>query len=128
MTGNEETAPYEITYEDRGAYLYAHVDGQFDTVATSLRYWSDVAAECRKRGHRRMLVVEDFQTEASTSDVFQVAERLPAITRGLKVAFVDERFAELSTNKFGEDVAVNRGAQGRVFADAASADEWLRHS
>lgn len=126
MSGNEEAAPYQITYEDRQAYLYAHVTGRLDTVATSLRYWAEVAAECRRRGHRRMLVIEDFPTIASTTDVFLVAERLPTIIRGLKVAFVDERLAELATNKFGEDVAVNRGAQGRVFADAASADEWLR--
>ncbi len=123
---DEADKPFTITFEDRSAYLRAHVSGTRDTVEISLRYWGAAADECRRRGMNRMLVVEDFQTSAPIADVFEVAKRLPEIVRGIRVAFVNERLAELDANKFGEDVAVNRGASGRVFADFKSADAWLR--
>ena len=124
MTSNAE--PCTITYEGRDGYLYARVSGERDTAATSLRYWNEIGAECRRADHRYVLVVENFRTSAPLADVFKVAEQLPAIVRGITVAFVDERVDDAEANKFAEDVAVNRGAFGRVFSDEARADEWLR--
>jgi hypothetical protein len=120
--------PYDVTYEDRGQYLHARVAGPRDSVAISLQYWNEIALECRSRGHQRMLVVEDFENSVSISDVFEVAAQLPAIIRGMRVAFVDERIGHMEENTFGEDVAVNRGALGRVFVDTGSADAWLRET
>lgn len=128
MTIDDEPLEFSIAYEDRGSYLQARVSGPVDTVATSLAYWNAVAGECRSRGRTRLLVVEDFQSSAPLPDVFQVAEKLPSIVRGIQVAFVDRRIDEFEANKFGEDVAVNRGAHGRVFADEASAIRWLEES
>lgn len=125
---DDEPSPFSISYDDRGTYFHARVSGPLDTVATSLAYWHAVADECRRRGHTRLLMVEDFQTSAPLPDVFQVAEKLPAIVRGIQVAFVDKRIDEFEANKFGEDVAVNRGAHGRVFADEASAIAWLEEA
>lgn len=125
MTIDDEPLEFSIAYEDRGSYLYARISGPVDTVPTSLAYWNAVAEECRRRDRAKLLVVEDFQTAAPLPDVFQVAEKLPSIVRGIQVAFVDRRIDEFEANKFGEDVAVNRGAHGRVFADEASAIAWL---
>jgi hypothetical protein len=72
-----------------------------------------------------MLVIENFDVSSELMDVYAVAEQLPAIVRGLKVAFVDERLDEMSQNQFAEDVAVNRGMFGRVFADVDVAEQWL---
>lgn len=119
---------YEVAYEDEETYLVARVSGPQDTVTISLRYWNEIAEECRRRGLGRLLVVEHFQTCVSIAEVYDVAQRLPAIVRGLRVAFVDENAEEYDANTFGENVAVNRGAIGRVFRDEASAREWLRES
>lgn len=117
--------PFSVVYEERGPYLDARVSGSVDTIPTSLAYWKEIAEECRRRGFRRVLVIEMFETAAPLMDVYEVAKQLPPIIRGIKVAFVDVRLDELEANKFGEDVAVNRGAFGKVFSNEASAIEWL---
>jgi hypothetical protein len=120
------TAGYEIQYEETKGFLSASISGDTDSAATSIAYWNEIAAECRKRGHKRMLVVEHFRKEAPLGDVFVVASKIPEIVRGLTVAFVDEVLAEYENNRFAENVAVNRGGSGRVFKDEASAVEWLQ--
>jgi hypothetical protein len=116
---------YTVSYEDRVSYLHALVEGEADSIETSLHYWNAVAEECRRRGRRQLLVVEDFRTPAPLTDVFRVAEQLPGILRGLRVAFIDREADQYAENMFGETVAVNRGAVGRVFRDEAAAIMWL---
>lgn len=119
--------PFVIDYQDRGGYLRAYVRGSKDSVATSLAYWKEIADECRRAGTQRVLVVERFDTAVPLTEVFEVAEQLPSIVHGLTVAFVDEELSELGVNTFGEVVAVNRGAVGKVFPNEADAEEWLAH-
>lgn len=128
MTNSDAGAPdeYAVHYEDRDDYLYARVSGERDTVANSLAYWREISDEARRRAVTRVLVVEAFKTPAPIMDVYQVAEQIPTLIRGLVVAFVDERFEQYEENKFGEDVAVNRGAVGKVFSRIEPAIEWLR--
>lgn len=121
----EPAHSYSVGYEDRDGYLFASVSGETDTVATSLAYWNEVAREAERRGHSRILVVEDFKTVAPAADVFEVASQLPQIVGRLKVAFVDRNLEELEMNMFGETVAVNRGVYGRVFRDEEAAIRWL---
>jgi hypothetical protein len=125
MSSGPAAPRYSIEYDDRGKYLAAKVTGGIDSAEISLAYWKDVAAECRARGHSRLLVTEHFETPPSLGEVFAVASQLPEIVRGLIVAFVDEVLADYANNQFGEDVAVNRGATGRVFRDVESASAWL---
>lgn len=120
-----EPREYDIHFEERTGYLYARVSGPLDTVATSLAYWNDIAEDCRRRKVARVLVVEDFVTPAPLTDTFRVAEQLPSIMRGIRVAFVDTRLEHYTANKFGEDVAVNRGLDGMVFIDEDSATRWI---
>lgn len=116
---------FEITWEDRGSYLRARVSGAVDSVATSLAYWRAIHEEAKRRGAKYVLVVEAFQTPASLMEVFEVAGQIPSIIQDLVVAFVDERFEQFDENRFGEDVAVNRGATGKVFAKEEEAAAWL---
>jgi hypothetical protein len=118
--------PYQLTLEEQDGFLTAHVRGETDSVATSLAYWNEIADEARRRGYQRMLVLEYFRNAASLMDVYQVAEQLPEIIHGLTVAFVDAQADQFEANQFGEDVAVNRGAVGRVFRTEEAARDWLR--
>jgi hypothetical protein len=119
------SADYSIEYTDSGSYLRASVSGGHDSMAISLAYWREIADAARRRGAQRVLVVENFQTQVPLLDVFQVAEQIPLIIEGLTVAFVDERFEHFEENRFAEDVAVNRGAVGKVFATEEAAILWL---
>jgi alkanesulfonate monooxygenase SsuD/methylene tetrahydromethanopterin reductase-like flavin-dependent oxidoreductase (luciferase family) len=120
------TTEYQVEYEERDGFLHACVSGDADTAQISLAYWNEIAQACRARGYKRMLVVEHFRQNAPMGEMFVVASKIPEIIRGLTVAFVDEVLAQYESNRFGEDVAVNRGADGRVFKDEASALAWLQ--
>jgi hypothetical protein len=126
MSNQQSTDPrFSVVYEDCGKYLYAAVTGRTDTAEISIAYWNAVAAECRSRGFKRLLVTEHFETAPALAEVFEVTSRLPEIIRGLVVAFVDEVLTDWANNQFGENVAVNRGAIGRLFKDVESATAWL---
>ena len=45
----------------------------------------------------------------------------------LKVAYVVSHFELLGVMEHGEILALERGANGRVFGDAGAAEAWLRH-
>ena len=44
-----ENAPYNLSMEDRGDYLYALVGGDVLTAEISRLYWDEIAAECDRR-------------------------------------------------------------------------------
>jgi hypothetical protein len=61
----------------------------------------------------------------STTSIFDViAERAPDGLKLRRIAYVD-RSPELSSAYFAETVAMNRGVNVRLFADAAEAASWL---
>ena len=45
----------------------------------------------------------------------------------LKIAYVVSRFERLAEMEYGEILALERGATGRVFGDEGAAEAWLRH-
>ena len=76
-----------------------------------------------------MLAVNGLTGPASHVDVFDISRQLPALLRGAvhRIAFVilgGEQ--DMKVSRFAEDVAVNRGLDGRVFGDEDAALAWLR--
>jgi hypothetical protein len=121
----EERKPYTLSFEERNGYLYAFVCGEKDSLETSLAYWAAIAAECKARNVRRVLVEEDFKTQLSLTDMFLVASKLPELGPGLKAAFVDRQPDHHSENMFGEKVVRSHGGLGRVFQNVHDAEAWL---
>ena len=120
---------YELRFEQREHYLYAHVKGEHDSVAISTAYWTDIAQRCQEIDARRLLVVEDLAERAQVLDVYEIAAGLVALGFSrIRIAFVDLQLEELPMMLFGETVARNRGIDGRVFRDIASAAAWLESS
>jgi hypothetical protein len=119
--------PYEITFEQRDGYLYACVEGPFDSYEISNAYWKDVAAECEKRQTRKLLLDERLDSPMpSMTEVFQGAsERCYMGLSGIKIAFVDTKSDHHEFNLFGELVATNRGLFCKVFNDIAAGERWL---
>lgn len=120
---------YTLRFEQRDGYLYAHVKGEHDSVAISTAYWSEIAQRCREIDARRLLVVEDLAERAQVLDVYEVAAGLVALGFArIRIAFVDLQLDELPMMLFAETVARNRGIDGRVFRDVATAEAWLQSS
>ena len=93
---------------------------------TSLEYWQRIIDKCYKRGFRKLLVEEDFPNQLSTMEIYTLTNAITKMfTKTLKVAFVDRQSEHNDLNLFGETVAVNRGAYGRIFTNSKDAEIWL---
>lgn len=127
MTSDEEIdRQYKLTFELRPGYLYAYIEGEHDNYEITKAYWLKIVAEATRTGIRRILVDENLAENSNTVDVYAGASKLPEMfAPGTKIAFVDRFIEHNDLNEFGELVAVNRGANGRVFTDIAVAEKWL---
>jgi hypothetical protein len=118
----------QIRFEDRLDYLYAEVTGPRDSLAISTAYWMRIAERCETRKALKLMVVEklgDFEGERDMADMVDAIIAM-GMDR-LKVAFVTGRVEEMARLEHGEILAIERGANGRVFESTALAERWLRH-
>ena len=126
MTGDNKEETFKISYQEHEGYLHAFVSGEKDSVAVNLEYWRPVIAEIKKRGLNAVLVEENFPNQLSVAEIFTVTSAIPEMgAQGLKIAFVDQEAEHRALNLFGENVAVNRGVNGRVFKTREDAIAWL---
>jgi hypothetical protein len=120
--------PYELSFEERPAYLYAYVEGEHDSYEISRAYWQEVADEAVRTHFRRVLIDENIVECGSMAECFRLASEIPEMGFGnARIAFVDRYLEQNDVNEFGELVASNRGAQTKIFNDVQSAETWLSH-
>jgi hypothetical protein len=123
--------PFRFSMQVKGDHLRFEVGGERvpgETVPEMLKVWALVAEECRARGVTRVLGVNRLTGPTSQMDVFEISRQLPAVLGSAvrRIAFVILGGEEaLKVSFFAENVAVNRGLNGRVFADEGSALAWL---
>lgn len=116
---------YTIDYEERPGYLVGRVAGPADSVAIKLAYLAELAAECRARGFRKLLIVESLGGLLPPAEVHKLGPQIPPLVKGLIVAFVDSNPEHHEINRMGEDIAVDHGAVGRVFRVLKDAEHWI---
>lgn len=122
----QSSKPYKLTFEERPQYLYAYVEGENDSYEISRAYWDEVAEKVKLLNSSRVLIDENIVESGTFADVYKLASEIPDMGFGrAKLAFVDRFLGQSDINEFGELVALNRGANGRVFNDIRMAEEWL---
>jgi hypothetical protein len=126
VTVKDKIVRNEVRFEDRGSYLLAHITGRGQSLETARTTWRTIAAECKQRGFVKVLILEDIEGELQFMEQYAFADGLGQIGfDGITVAFVDAKPEHFTNNKFAEDVAVNRGAHGRMLQTVAEAEAWL---
>ena len=74
------------------------------------------------------MVVEKLGDYEGERDMADMVDAIIAMGLGrVKVAFVTSRVEEMARLEHGEILAIERGANGRVFESTALAERWLRH-
>lgn len=115
-------------FEDRADYLYAAVTGPRDSHEISMAYWRQIAAECERRKTRKLMVVENLGDFDGERDLAKTVDYLFELGMDkLQVAFVVGRIELVAHMEHGEILALERGANGRVFGSVSVAERWLRH-
>ncbi|WP_146909662.1 hypothetical protein [Arenimonas daejeonensis] len=117
-----------LVFEDRPGYLYAQVTGPRDSHEITLAYWTAIAHEVRKRGAGKLMVFENLGDHEGGRDLPAVVDALIAMGLDrIQVAFVVGRVEQMAHMEHGEILALERGANGRVFGNSTVAEHWLRH-
>jgi len=117
--------PYELTFEDRPGYLYAHLKG--DTISSEVirSYVAEIVAKSNSTGQGRILLYRDIPAVLSEGETFfTVRESLESL-RGKKLALVNPHADINKEVKFGMTVGHNRGGNYADFEDIAAAEKWL---
>lgn len=118
--------PYNLEFENRPEYLYAHVSGEHDSLNISRQFWREIADEATRLKPARLLIVEDIKESVSQMDTYQIASEIPNLgMNAIRIAFVDIYIEHQALNEFGEIVATNRGIYGKIFNDVDEAEKWL---
>lgn len=118
----------QLKFDNRLGYLYAEVTGPRDSRSISTAYWLRIAAQCEARKTGKLMVVENLGDFEGERDMGDMVDAIIAMGLGrLKVAFVTGRVGEMARLEHGEILAIERGANGRVFESISLAERWLRH-
>jgi hypothetical protein len=118
--------PYQLTIEERPAYVYAKATGE-RTPANALRFLEEAYAACVKSGRPALLLDMQFTgQDLNTTSVYQViSQRVPDGRNLRRIAYVDSSTGNSDMPSFAETVAVNRGVNVRLFPSLAAAEKWL---
>ncbi len=119
--------PYSIEITPSGSTLMARLAGALDK-EEYLRARAEVVEALKANRCEQILFdLQQAQLKISTLDVFSVASTSSqVIPVGTKYAIVTAPTTiAASEARFGENVAVNRGACLRVFPDCEAALAWL---
>ena len=123
--------PFAVILTPEKDYLRAEVRGARNVGSHAqdmIAGLTEVAGRCRATGLRRVLGIVALTGPAPTIGAFEVGKALPALFTGVvdRFAFVVHGDAEaLQTNRFVEDVVVNRGVRAQMFQDEDAALRWL---
>jgi hypothetical protein len=125
--------PYKVTIKENPDYIRVKVAGKWtqgNELDDSLDVWTQVADFCRKRrkkGIFYILSVWDVSGKLPTLAAFQLGDSASEISKGLrfKLAVVHLHKERFKDSLFAEKVAVNRGANVKVFDNEREAKKWL---
>jgi hypothetical protein len=108
----------------QGAHLKLRVSGSFVSREEIYRCMDALRSEAEQRGCTTAIFdLTAAHGRTSDMDRFHLGERAAQVFRnGLRVAVV---FPAAGITKFGENVAVNRGAKLAVVPDEQAAINWL---
>jgi hypothetical protein len=116
---------YTVTYEQRPTYLVARIVGDRISGDIKVAYFTEIAAECRARGLRKMLVIETLQGSITEGEMARLAVQVAPLVKGIICAYVDTMPDRQGINRLGEHLSVDAGAVGRMFRTIPEAEHWI---
>lgn len=122
---HEPLKPYNLRFEARRHYLYAHVKAETMTRATALAYLQEVANECNGRSYRRLLLERDVPMMLSDLELFQTTNDFLDMVKYVRVAVLNQYPDQQNAMNFAMRISTNRKARYSVFTDPLEAEKWL---
>jgi len=117
--------PYELTFEERPRYFYAHIKAAEMDYDAAQDYLLEVAKEVDRLGQKRLMIDRDVPEVMARGQLFFTAANLAETFYQIRVAFVNPYPDLDEALNFAALTANNRGANFKVFRDVGSAEKWL---
>ena len=118
--------PYELSFEVRPEYLFAHVKAATATPEIILAYVREVIERARESGLHRILVEREIPVTLSVGDSFFTGTKLAESAFGrTKMALVDVHSQNTDSLRFGLLTISNRGGNVQFFTNIPDAESWL---
>jgi hypothetical protein len=116
---------YQLTFEDRNAYLYVRLTGE-DSFAASLSYWNKIADQVKVRGCEKLLIHENLVGKVAETEIYDIImDLMPSGLAEIQIAFYDENVDDTELNLLGQTLAVHKGANVKVFESLQAAKAWI---
>lgn len=122
---NTRATPYELTFEERPAYLYARIKAQTIDRAMALDYLGEIADRCGAIRCKRMLLERDIPVMQNDADLFASMSDLVRMSAGIKIAFVNKHVPIDEAMRFAVGIGIGQGADYKYFNNSERAAAWL---
>lgn len=116
---------YRLVWEFREGTLRASISGERDSFKMTMAAVVEIAKICREEKATKLLVEHDATGALTSTEVYTLGKEIPALFRGIQVAFVIHHPTVRVNPEFLQLVARNRGANGRLCETVEEAENWL---
>ncbi len=115
----------QLQVKQKVHWVAAELRGTVDVKKVAWRY-QQLTELCERFGKKKLLIdITKTRLPLSTLDKFEIGDNTIIFAlHQIKVAVVANA-EQIDPERFGELVAVNRGANLHIFNDVPSAEEWL---
>lgn len=121
----EPVKAYNLTFEQRDNYLYAHLTADTISVELIRGYVAEVVGKSNETGLQRIMLYRDIPATLSEGEVFNTVRESLESMRGKKLALVNPHADIQKALNFGMTVGHNRGGNYGSFEDVETAEKWL---
>src|ERR1035437_4443738 len=122
------TRTYQLSFEHRPHYLYAHLSCEEISFEIAKEYWVEILKMLHRRKYTRLLVEKDIPNSLRAHEVFTLITELAhsGCTR-VRFAIFDHHY-DVQRNGFEQLVATTRGLQVKITDNFADAEKWLDYA
>jgi hypothetical protein len=122
---SDPAVPYELTFEKRPGYLYAHVKAETMTGEIALSYLREIMDEAARLEQDQLIIEREVPVMMSSGTLFFATTEFTDMIRGMRVAYVNP-YPDLDKDmNFAQTIATNRGADYNVVRNVEAAEKWL---
>ncbi len=120
---------YRLSITSQGDTLIVRVTGSVDAQSVRIAYCTEVLAEARARGCRKILGLDRKKGKpASPAELAELAQIFAADGAYFhRIAVVEQTAEFVAALEHGEILARAAGLNLRIFADEKNAEHWLHY-
>lgn len=116
---------YELKFEDRDGYLFAHVKSDEITPEAGLDYVRRIVEKSRESNCDRVLLIRDIPNMLPLREIYRTAHELQEMFGDKTLAIVNPHSTIYGKMNFLAQAFQSRGGRCEVFESVADAEKWL---